>query len=67
MKACPRRRQSNYGEGHRERWTVRAGLLILFLFATDDVALLFDALKKRISFMRLMASENGTTVCSAEI
>ena len=29
--------------------------------------LLLDALKERISFIRLMASENGTTVCSAEI
>ena len=29
--------------------------------------LLLDALKNKISFMRLIASENGTTVCSAEI
>lgn len=29
--------------------------------------LLFEALKNKISFMRLIANENGTTVCSAEI
>ena len=47
---------------------VLCGVFIEFLVATDDdVALLFDALKKSISFMRLIANENGTTVCSAEI